>query len=1343
MIELGTLKENRNRNTGELFSRITANHEVIFPRYDPQKFVGRQWLVDIVSQFRDDPTRRHLIIVGEPGSGKSTFIAYLAETWKCPRHFIRVDNISGVTGIDPRAFLLSIGTQLYQKYGSEIFKSDEKVKTRVTVGLSKDQAEVVGRVIEELHTPLPFLEQERDIAVKVGAALGESKVIGERVKRLVNNALSLPETTLLHIAVLQPLEKLSELFPKEKVVIFIDALDESSQHPGKSILDVIPRASDAGFPSNLRLVMTSRPGNHLVRFGNKDLLRLDDKEAGYWEETLKDARDYIDKRLSEEPLTGVLVAMSLEKLEAFIEEIETRSDGNFLYLYHFMNAVAEGFKAGETDLGEITVPADLDEIYRFFAMERIRKNPLDLIHFTVDGSIPDDVQIQLQAIEGVEKVFVAGKEATVITKDIDLVLPRLFGLANAAHLKISNLQTQRGTQMGTWEEKYLPVLGVLAVAFEALNRDQLAGFAGVEVEYVDSIVAQLLQFLDTINVDSSVRYRLYHRDFAEYLLDSTRNRDYPVKGRIFHSRIADYYLLGNNQWENVNWSLVKEDYPYVFLPLHLLAANREEEFYALINKGWMHAKLIHSHSYYSFSKDIKRAIQLAENEELLNFAQIIRLSLIQITLRSIANAVPAGLVGSLAYLNSNRAVAMAEGNAALIINKTKQATTYQMIGEAFLSRKNMELAEAKLMQAIKITKEITNEYDQSAILRSLTRAVIKLNNKKHLQELLNTVSTLRDHYLKVSALAYIARMLADAGKREYGFEVVEKASSITKLFSDDSRSYLPYARIAVALDHLKEKRKAEEAADLSISSAKSHPESLNDVTNILLDLTDPQKAIEAVSQTQLVLETFPEGMTKLENRSILAKNLARIGSTEKAISNAEWVLNTISLYEHNMAGYQSYALSEIAQAFAILGEKEKALTVTNKALAASKEIGRLDPKLDALILGIIPSAVLIQSQNLLMEVLESIGESIGFQRWEISEVLHDYGAICGAMVELGSLDGLKRALQIALEIEDNWRRIAACGTVAQYMIKLGDEEEALRIAEQIFADAEELFGNESDKKLCQGAIAMIYAQRCTQEKIPSLVNVTETLGTGYKTATLATIALRLSQQGEEKWANELVDQVSKLIDSFRNVSVRATMLLICLFQTLVKLGREEELSRLTKKLETQTVNPDIGEFILKVVRFAIIPSKDYQSLDLSTEIMESLENQRRIELNGSSGRWVKWERGPILRVLITKFFELGFTSQWVEIVDQSIADSEVNEKNPYEKAAALNKAAIALSAAGRQRESQLKLVSALVFAREWSRNTIFRAVEQNTETLVAIDQGETLWKIFEVIQEIDSWWKTK
>jgi hypothetical protein len=904
------------------FGRISANLNVIYPRYDPANFVGREWLIDEVAQFRDSPDRRHLVIVGEPGSGKSALMAYLAEIWNCPRHFIRTDNVAGVTGVDPRAFLLSMGAQLCQKYGREIFEQGDSTKTKVTVGLAKDQAEVVGRMIDEMYT-LPFLPQpEREVQVQVVAATGQSRVVGEHVKRMIDVTLALDELTLLHVAVIQPLNKIQQLDPDERVVLFIDAMDESLQHPGRGILDVIPTVSDSDFPDNLRLVITSRPGNHLSRFRKEDLLRLDDKEAGYWEETLKDARDYIDKRLSEEPLAGALAVMSQEKTEAFIEEIGTRSEGNFLYLYYFMNAVAEGLKAGVTDLGEITVPADLNEIYRFFAMERIRKNPLDLINFKVDGPINEVLQAQWQGIEEVENIVVAGKEATIIVQDIDSVLPRLFELASSVHLKINDLKTQRGTQVGTWEEKYLPVLGTLAVAFEALSRVQLADFSRVEVEYVDSIIMQLLQFLDTVNINSSVCYRLYHRDFAEYLLNSTRNSDWPLDGPAYNYQIASYYLGEHETWSEVDWQNVKESYPFQHLVAHLELANSPlQDLYALICESWLRGWETLEGTYAGFLNGVQRIWRRAESTLLPiageDIAMQIKCALCHSSIAALTQNIPTELLAlgvQYEVLTPIQALDITK----LTPDEYQRADALFRLAPAL----SPELAE-KALEAVRMIK---NEGNRAKTLITLTTRLEEELKAEAVQEALTAVCEIRYESDREIALTALAPLLPDDLKSD--------ALALAEAFVDQHRRAVALIKLGAYLPRELKARAVQQAleAALAINDKRSQAEALI----ALVQYSSDDLKTQVTKETLAMVRKLPEwGRFESPRASAIAGLAPHLpeGLKAEALEEALAIKNRRAQAEALIALAPNLTEALMARAL------EAALAIKNKQTRARALIG--------------------------------------------------------------------------------------------------------------------------------------------------------------------------------------------------------------------------------------------------------------------------------------------------------------------------------------------------------------------------------------------------------------------
>ena len=165
------------------YGQITAFSELIDSRYNPKLFLARQWLEEELVTFRDSPTRCQLIIIGTPGWGKSALVAYLANKWNCPRYFIRSDSIKGVLDTGVKTFMISLGAQLYEKYGAEIFSHPAVVETHVE---AKDvtNSQIVGRFIDTIYT-LPFLSYSPHIVkVKAENIRDHSRVIGERIEKL-------------------------------------------------------------------------------------------------------------------------------------------------------------------------------------------------------------------------------------------------------------------------------------------------------------------------------------------------------------------------------------------------------------------------------------------------------------------------------------------------------------------------------------------------------------------------------------------------------------------------------------------------------------------------------------------------------------------------------------------------------------------------------------------------------------------------------------------------------------------------------------------------------------------------------------------------------------------------------------------------------------------------------------------------------------------------------------------------------------------------------------------------------------------------------------------------------
>ena len=73
-------------------------------------FVRRLWLSEQVAGTLADPQCRFLLLTGEPGSGKTAFMAGLAHEhpdWL--RYFIRRDTQTPLSSGDTRSFLFALG----------------------------------------------------------------------------------------------------------------------------------------------------------------------------------------------------------------------------------------------------------------------------------------------------------------------------------------------------------------------------------------------------------------------------------------------------------------------------------------------------------------------------------------------------------------------------------------------------------------------------------------------------------------------------------------------------------------------------------------------------------------------------------------------------------------------------------------------------------------------------------------------------------------------------------------------------------------------------------------------------------------------------------------------------------------------------------------------------------------------------------------------------------------------------------------------------------------------------------------------------------------------------------
>jgi len=163
------------------------------------------------------------------------------------------------------------------------------------------------------------------------------------------------------------LQKVSEkLAPDERLVIVIDALDEVEQETGEANLLYLPKEP----PERVYFLLTRRPyareTKRLAVSPNIPVKEVDLRESEYATRNREDVETYIRFFLNGDPDHKDAIRQWMQERqiteEAFVEQVATKSENNFMYLRYVLPEIAKGLY--NNDLSLTGLPDGLQDYYQ-------------------------------------------------------------------------------------------------------------------------------------------------------------------------------------------------------------------------------------------------------------------------------------------------------------------------------------------------------------------------------------------------------------------------------------------------------------------------------------------------------------------------------------------------------------------------------------------------------------------------------------------------------------------------------------------------------------------------------------------------------------------------------------------------------------------------------------------------------------------------------------------------------------------------------------------------------------------------------------------------------------------
>jgi tetratricopeptide (TPR) repeat protein len=663
----------------------------------------------------------------------------------------------------------------------------------------------------------------------------------------------------------------------------------------------------------------------------------------------------------------------------------------------------------------------------------------------------------------------------------------------------------------------------------------------------------------------------------------------------------------------------------------------------------------------------------------------------------------------------DRALAVAEG----IGDEKARVFVLSKVARALAQAGEKEGATEVANQVLVAAEGIGAEDDRAYALGEVAQTLAQVGEKQRATEAANravsAAEMMYDEWMKALTLLWAARVLVQVGEKEKGTETASMAVAEAETIDDERRSRA-LGEVAWGLVRMGEEDRAAEVANWvltveGIGAEDDRAYALGEVAQALVQVGEKQKAADAANRALAAAEWIANEDSRGDVLIRLAEVLARAGQFDQALAIAEGVgSERRGLLSNWRIGD---ALCKVAQALAQVGEKQRAAEAANRALGVVEGIEN-ERSRETGLYNVAPALV----QAGLFDQALAVAERIKGKRSRAHALIR----LAEVSAQAGQFD---QALAVTEGLEDKWARARALCNVAQALVQGGEKQKAVDAANWALAAAEgirvELY------LLIQLAEVLAQAGQFDQA-----LAVAEGIGDEEaRAAALSGVAQALARVGERQRAAEVASQALAVTEGLEDKWARAYVLGE-VAQALVQGGEKQKAVDAANWALAAAEGIEVEPYLL--IQLAEVLAQAGQ-FDQALAVAEGIETAD--------------ERGVALSKVPEVLAQAGQFDQALAVAEgigdeeaRSVALSKVSEtiEDEWHKVHMLSGMNQLLIKTGQEEFVRRALRSAFTLIPLVGRKGVLRVLQKSAMALAGLDQGQTLWQVYQAVMEVESWW---